>query len=102
VVLGCRAWNFLPHDVKWLPTHGRFVSALKGMYRGWIKSGRDKISARGPQFGPNLYDVVYNQNNELTPKNSNLIFRSSKLTSPCMHYMINRIKMSIFHTRKSN
>jgi hypothetical protein len=33
VVLGCRAWNLLPHDVKRLPTHGRFVSALRGMYR---------------------------------------------------------------------
>jgi hypothetical protein len=33
VVLICRAWNFLPHDVKRLPMHGRFVSALKGMYR---------------------------------------------------------------------
>jgi hypothetical protein len=28
VVLGCRAWNSLPHDVKRLPTHGRFVSAV--------------------------------------------------------------------------
>jgi hypothetical protein len=34
VVLGCRAWNSLPHDVKRLPKHGRFLSALKGMYRG--------------------------------------------------------------------
>jgi hypothetical protein len=33
VVLGCRTWNFLPHDVRRLPTHGRFVSALKEMYR---------------------------------------------------------------------
>jgi hypothetical protein len=33
VVLGYRAWNSLPHDVKRLPTHGRFVSALRGMYR---------------------------------------------------------------------
>jgi hypothetical protein len=32
VVLGCRAWNFLPHDVKRLPTHGTFVAALKGIY----------------------------------------------------------------------
>jgi hypothetical protein len=24
-------------------------------HRGWIKSGRDKISARGPQMGPNLH-----------------------------------------------
>jgi hypothetical protein len=22
---------------------------------GWIKSGRDKISARGPQIGPNVH-----------------------------------------------
>jgi hypothetical protein len=34
VVLGCRAWNSLLHDVKRLLTHGRFVSALKRMYRG--------------------------------------------------------------------
>jgi hypothetical protein len=33
VVLGCRACNFLPHDVKRLLTHGRFVSTLRGMYR---------------------------------------------------------------------
>jgi hypothetical protein len=33
VVLGCRAWNSLPHDVKRLPTHGRFVSALRRMYQ---------------------------------------------------------------------
>jgi hypothetical protein len=33
VVLDCRAWNCLLHDVKRLPTHGRFVSALRGMYR---------------------------------------------------------------------
>jgi hypothetical protein len=33
LVLGCRAWNSLPHDVKWLLTHRRFVSALRGMYR---------------------------------------------------------------------
>jgi hypothetical protein len=33
VVLGCRAWNSLPHDVKRLLTHGMFVSALRGMYR---------------------------------------------------------------------
>jgi hypothetical protein len=30
-VLGCRAWNYLPHDVKQFPTHGRFVSASRGM-----------------------------------------------------------------------
>jgi hypothetical protein len=28
VVLGYRAWNSLPHDVKRLPTHGRFVSLI--------------------------------------------------------------------------
>jgi hypothetical protein len=33
VVLGCRAWSSLPHDLKRLPTHGRFVSALRGIYR---------------------------------------------------------------------
>jgi hypothetical protein len=33
VVLGCRTWNSLLHDVKQLPTHGWFVLALKGMYR---------------------------------------------------------------------
>jgi hypothetical protein len=33
VVLGCRAWSSLPHDLKRLPTHGRFVSALREMYR---------------------------------------------------------------------
>jgi hypothetical protein len=33
VVLGCRAWNSLPHDVKRLLTHWRFVSAFRGMYR---------------------------------------------------------------------
>jgi hypothetical protein len=38
VVLGCRAWNSLPHDVKRLPTHGRFVSALRGMYRSLDRS----------------------------------------------------------------
>jgi hypothetical protein len=31
--LGCRAWNSLPYNMKRLPTHGRFVSALKGMCR---------------------------------------------------------------------
>jgi hypothetical protein len=33
VVLGCRAWKSLPHDGKRLPTHGRFVSNLRGSYR---------------------------------------------------------------------
>jgi hypothetical protein len=28
------AWNSLLHDVKRLPTHGRFVSVLREMYRG--------------------------------------------------------------------
>jgi hypothetical protein len=32
VVLGCRAWNSLQHDVKRLLA-GRFILALRGMYR---------------------------------------------------------------------
>jgi hypothetical protein len=33
VVLGCRAWNSLPHDLKALPSHGAFVGALKRTMR---------------------------------------------------------------------
>jgi hypothetical protein len=32
MVLGCSAWNLLPHDVKQLPTHWKFVSALRRMW----------------------------------------------------------------------
>jgi hypothetical protein len=32
VVLGCRACNYLPYDVKRLPTHGRFVLALREIF----------------------------------------------------------------------
>jgi hypothetical protein len=34
VVLGCRAWNALPHGMKILPTRASFVSAVSRMVRG--------------------------------------------------------------------
>jgi hypothetical protein len=34
VVLGCRAWNALPHAMKILPTRVSFVSAVKRMVSG--------------------------------------------------------------------
>jgi hypothetical protein len=34
VVLGCRAWNALPHAMKILPTRASFVSAVRRMVRG--------------------------------------------------------------------
>jgi hypothetical protein len=34
VVLGCRAWNALPHDMKILLTWTSFVSAVRKMIRG--------------------------------------------------------------------
>jgi hypothetical protein len=34
VVLGCRVWNALPHDMKILPTRASFVSAVRKMVRG--------------------------------------------------------------------
>jgi hypothetical protein len=34
----------------------RFQLAKYG-WIGWIKSGRDKISARGPQIGPNVHNT---------------------------------------------
>jgi uncharacterized membrane protein len=34
VVLGCRAWNALPHDKKILPTQDSLVSAVRSMVRG--------------------------------------------------------------------
>jgi hypothetical protein len=33
VVLGCRAWNALPHDMKILPTRASFVSEEDGPWR---------------------------------------------------------------------
>jgi hypothetical protein len=34
VVLGCRAWNELPHGMEFLPTWASFVSAVRRMVRG--------------------------------------------------------------------
>jgi hypothetical protein len=33
---------------------------------GWTKSGRDKISARGPQIGPNVHHTYENVNQGVT------------------------------------